>query len=274
MALPGLDYVVLDANQLTVAATVAELIDEYRRTGTRIVLPWVHAFEQSKGSADWWDKVHAHLRAEPRAVHFAYPSFMVGFNERRTRRPQYTGIRRVEDRRNTVLMRRFLADPSPTRDISVMRAAVERIFRLLHVNDWSKVIVASVTVDTEAEAKAIRRGLQNGDRQPLRDAIVGYCREGRLEKALRHMLSINGMSWRRAAALVRFPSQNALTLLAYMCFGIRRKFQTPKLEPEDNPACDIEAVLIALYGRRLVTLDAGARELEEDLRLIARDVWS
>jgi hypothetical protein len=59
-----------------------------------------------------------------------------------------------------------------------------------------------------------------------------------------------------------------------MCFGIRRKLQTPKTEPEDNPACDIEAVQIALYGRRLVTLDGDARQLEEDLRLITRDVWS
>jgi hypothetical protein len=32
-----------------------------RLGGQRIVLAWVHAFEHSKGSADWWDKANAYL---------------------------------------------------------------------------------------------------------------------------------------------------------------------------------------------------------------------
>jgi hypothetical protein len=81
-------------------------------------------------------------------------------------------------------------------------------------------------------------------------------------------------SWRQAAALVRYPSQSALMLLAYMLLGMRRKYQTPKKENEDNIACDLEAVFIALYGRRLVTADKYALEMDEDLRIIARQIWT
>jgi hypothetical protein len=39
-------------------------------------------------------------------------------------------------------------------------------------------------------------------------------------------------------------------------------------------AADVEAVVIALYGRRLVTDDVLARELDEDVRVIARTIWA
>lgn len=273
MALPGLNYVVLDANQLTVESTVADLIAEYRRIGQRIFLPWVHTFEQTKGSANWFDKVHAHLRTEPHAVYLALPSWIVAQHERRMRRPQY-GLRRIADRRNTMYLWRFLADPSPTADITELRTTVETMFRRTVVPGWTKILVESVRVDTDEEARSIRRGLQTGDRRPLREAMIGYVRLGRLEKALGHLLSSGGWSWRRAADLARYPSQNALTLLAYMFLGMRQRYQTPKKGSEDNLACDIEAVQIALYGRRLVSADRLALEMDEDLRLIARAVWS
>jgi hypothetical protein len=62
--------------------------------------------------------------------------------------------------------------------------------------------------------------------------------------------------------------------MTYMCLGMRQRYQTPKKESEDNLACDVEAVQIALYGRRLVSADQLALELDEDVRLIAREVWS
>ncbi len=103
---------------------------------------------------------------------------------------------------------------------------------------------------------------------------LGYVRLGRFEKALGHLLSKNGVSWRRATALAAYPSQSALMLLAYMCLGMRQRYQTPKSESEDNLACDIEAVQIALYGRGLVSADRLAVEIHDDLRLIAREVWA
>jgi hypothetical protein len=272
VSLPGLNYVVLDANQLTVGPKVERLLAEYRQSGQRIVLPWVHTFEQTKGSADWFDKVHRHLRAEPRAVHLAYPSWIVAHRERKSRRPR-TALRHVIDRGNTPFLQYFLADPRPTADISALRATVERMFRLASRPGWPEILVNSVRVDTEAEERAIRKGLQTGDRTALRDSLVGYVRLGRFERAIGHLLATNGTSWRRAAHLVSYPSQNALTLLAYMLLGMRRRYQTPKRESEDNLACDIEAVQIALYGRGLVTQDQLAREMHDDLRLIARELW-
>jgi hypothetical protein len=53
----------------------------------------------------------------------------------------------------------------------------------------------------------------------------------------------------------------------------RAKFQTPAGE-DDNHAADVEAVVIALYGRRLVTDDVLARELDEGMRVIARTIWA
>ena len=64
MPLPGLNYAVLDANQLTNRSRIEDLFTEYAKTGQLIALPWVHLFEQSKGSADRWDKAHQHLRGQ------------------------------------------------------------------------------------------------------------------------------------------------------------------------------------------------------------------
>jgi hypothetical protein len=278
MALPGLNYAVLDANKLRDRATVEDLIAEYRRSGQRIMLPWVHVFEQSKRSGpEWWDRVHEYLRLEPRAVSLAKPSFVVMQEEQRTLRPR-RGLRAVEDRRNTPGLRSFLSNPTPTRDIGQMRADVVSLFRRLHTPGWTTVLEGAVTfADTptdRAEEKAIRQGLHRGDRGPLRETIVSLYRDGRLARTLAPLFDANSVAKRKAKALVRFPSMNALTILAHVTFGLRRRLQTPKTESEDNPACDIEAVLIAALGRRLVTDDAYARHLDEDLRIIARRIWA
>jgi hypothetical protein len=76
-----------------------------------------------------------------------------------------------------------------------------------------------------------------------------------------------------ASRLVGFASMSALTIVAYFYVGLRRLLQTPKPEPEDNIACDIEAVLVSLWGKSLVTDDVRAGELAEDLRTIARETW-
>jgi hypothetical protein len=65
----------------------------------------------------------------------------------------------------------------------------------------------------------------------------------------------------------------ALATSAMRSLPTTGQVQTPRREPEDNIACDIEAALVALYGRRLVTRNGVAQELDEDLRLIANAVW-
>ena len=121
--LPGLNYVVLDANQLRVEPTVAKLLAEYRATGQGIVLPWTHVFEQSKGSADWFDKIHEHLRLAPEAVALAKRTTALNQEERRIRRP----VRDVTDPRNTARLREYLAGSCV--DFVNLKARAESLFR-------------------------------------------------------------------------------------------------------------------------------------------------
>jgi hypothetical protein len=267
MALPGLKYVVLDANEVREAGTVAALIDEYRKSGQRIVLAWVHAFEHSKGSADWWDKAHAYLSSEPEAVIYAMPSSYLIALERENRAP-HTELSEIEDNANSGILRRLIADPRRTTDISAMRATVEQRFRELNRTGWVDLLDNGVRID-DADLRRMRRGLQDDDREPIRAAVVEWCKEGKLQQTLAGLIDDR----EEAAQLMQFPSMSALTIVAYFYVGVRRQVQTPRRESEDNIACDIEAALVALYGRRLVTRDGFAQELDQDLRLIANAVW-
>jgi hypothetical protein len=273
-ALPGLNYVVVDANQLRMEKTIAGLVAEYRASGQRIALPWVHFYEQTKsGSAAGFDDVHEYLRAEPQAVMVATPSFLLHSVERRTGRP-VRALRHLDSRPYTRALRSFLRDPRPTADISVFKVKMQATFATIHTKGWREILMGAVKFDTAAEAKAIRKALAAKDRQPLRDAVIEFCRIGNLRLSLEHLLRVNGISWRAAAPLVRYPSMSALTILANLWLGLHWTMQTPKKEPEENPACDVEAVLVALYGKRLVSADRVALALDEDMRSIARAVWT
>jgi hypothetical protein len=273
-ALPGLNYVVVDANQLLVDMTIKGLVAEYRASGQRIALPWVHLYEQTKsGSAAWFAKVHEYLRAEPQAVMLANPSFVLNTIERRTGRP-VRSMKWIDSRPNTRVIRSLLRSPQPNADISDFRREAQTMFGIVHKPGWREILVDSVKLDTEAEAKALRKALAAKDRQPLREAVVEYCRLGRLRRALEQLLRVNGISWRRARLLVRYPSMSALTIIAHIWLGLYWKTMTPKKEPEANPACDVEAVLVALYGKRLVSADRVALALDADMRLIARAMWT
>jgi hypothetical protein len=170
MALPGLNYVVLDANQLVAGdgATVARLIAQYRSTGQLIVLAWVHAFEQSKGSADWWDKAHAHLSTEPDALIYAMPSDYLITLEREATAPPYA-INMIEDRANTAILRTLIANPGPTKDISVMRcenrsplprdpqAGMDRASRRWRPHRWRERQVAAPRAPERRQGAPLRR---------------------------------------------------------------------------------------------------------------------
>jgi hypothetical protein len=273
MGLPGLPFTVIDANQLRIEKTVSDLVAEYRATGQRTALPWVHLYEQTKGGdAAGFDRVHEHLRAEPRAFFIARPTFVLHALERRAGRP-IRGVRRIEDRIETVAFRKYLRDPRATADISALQAAVAGVFRRLNVPGWTKLLQDGIRFDTQDEEKRIRKALAEGDRAPLCRATAEFARLGRLERTMGGLFSVNGGSWRRAERLASYASMSALTILTYVHVGSRRRLQTPKKEPEDNPAADIEAILLALFGRRLVTADTFARETDEDMRRIAREAW-
>jgi hypothetical protein len=273
MSLPGLNYVVIDANKLTSKDTIGPLIAEYHASGQRLALPWVHLYEQSQGSSNWFDKVHRELRAEPQAIILGKPTFVLIAEERRTER-RIHGLRHIEDRRKTLPFRAFLNDPSPTADLSNLRSFATGFFRGVHPPSWTKMLTNAVAV-TDLEAKAIRRGLQNRDRTPLRAAVLEAYEPKTIERALLGL----GLSRRDSARLSRFPSFSALTIVIHACFGLRMRMQPPApgqlgvQDWEDNHAADIEGILISLYGRRFVSNDGFAKELHEDMRSIASDLW-
>lgn len=94
-----------------------------------------------------------------------------------------------------------------------------------------------------------------------------------IQSFIERVLGANIASARDARRLSRFPSFHALTLLAHVCMATRAKYQPPGGD-DDNHAADVEAVVIALHGRHLVTADRLARELNEDMRIIARTIWA
>ena len=276
VGLPGLKFVVLDTNKLRDEVVVQALIAEYRLSGQRVVLPWSHLYEQSKGgSAKGFDRGHVTIRAEPAAFMLAMPSSLIVQAEQHTRQPQYR-LDAIEEPRNGEALRAFLADPRPTTDISGLRAHVEQMFHAIHRPGWAdKLRNGGVTVDDPTLAKAIHKGLHATppDRGPLRRAVLEFHRERNTERLIRMLLETNLLPPEDAAHLVSYPSMIALTVLTYFCLGVRWRYQTPKKEHEDNPAADTEAVIIALYGKGLITDDSIARDLEEDMRIVAGQIW-
>lgn len=272
MALPRLNYVVLDANQLGKSGAIEGLIEEYRASGQLVMLPWVHLYEQSKAStATSFDMAHNRMRAEPAA--FSVTKATLEIIQAELQAGPQLALEAIEDAPEGAALRAFLSDRRPTADISKMAARVEHAFHSVHQPGWASLLRTGVAVNDEAVAKQIRKGLHSGDPGPLRDAVVAYYRGGRLEATLRELLADNPAPKNDASPLLRYPSMSALTVLTYFCLGLRWQFKTPKKQHEDNPACDTEAVLIALYGRMLITDDGEARALDADVRAVASAIW-
>ena len=82
------------------------------------------------------------------------------------------------------------------------------------------------------------------------------------------------MPFVRARRLVAFPSIIALDLITVLTvsafWGIVGVGDAKTLV---NEGCDVEAIVVALYGRDFITADKRARSFYEDVGYLAATLW-
>jgi hypothetical protein len=266
--LPRLNFVVLDANQLTLRDTISRLCAEHAASDQLVVLPWVHAFEQTKGEAAWFHQAHEHLRERPQAFAMAYPTALL----QRFERDQLRAVKRGDlvDGRNTIGLRTYLGDRQkrPSADYDATKRHAHETFRDWNQHGWLEELIRSLGDDARLW-KEIRRGLQHNDRAPIRDAVCRFARD----HLARVLLNV-GLTGHQLRAVASFPSFCTLIILAHVYISLRIGAQPPS-SPEqlarqaDNHAADVEAVLVSLYGKRLVSDDRHALAMADDMREIA-----
>jgi hypothetical protein len=275
--LPKLPFVVLDMNQCRSEEAVAGLLRDFNAASVSVMLPLVAIFELSKGTVGTLSASLTYLRHQPEAVTIGIHSEDVRDRERRFRSP----VLDLVDRRYTANIRSLLhginmgeeIDPLTVTNVaSFMRATLD-VSR--HPSAMRSLVEAHRRDLPNPRANIIRAALQRSDRAPFREYLLEKALGGPGDVAI--LLRALGYGYKTSAKLVAYPSFSALFALAYtvrgLCWRIMGGAETCKDGLLENDGLDLEYVLLALYGRDYVTVDAGARTLYEDMLFVCRAFW-
>jgi hypothetical protein len=275
---PSLPYVVVDTNRLRVPEVVEPLLAEFDRTGQRIMLPWTSTYELTKGIGNNFVKSVRLLMRRPEAISVATAAIVL-FRHHEV--PLRTLVSDVTDEASTSALRDIIGrlatgslSECETREglAPLARRAADYIGGLGFESLFRNTTEAIVTKLAKTERNAIGAALRAGDRGPMRRTILSIA----TPEGLAEWLVAIRVDPEAAQHLSRLPSLAALTVLAPITasfpWAVLGGLESTK-DPPVNRGVDMESVLIALYGRNLVTKDEQARWLYEDLRAMADDLW-
>jgi hypothetical protein len=269
--LPGLNFSLLDSNELDSERTLARLVEEYRTTRKRIMIPWVSRYETTKGREELLYQVYERFRVCPKAFSWALSTPELHQEEWRTR----LRLRSVENRRQTLRFRRYLSFPGalPKIDHGRTRDRMGKLFRFFSPENSLERLMGTFEFSDD-QLKDIRRRLQTKDRSAFRSTMVQVFRQHG-----REYLRGNGRSNAEARRLSLYPSFNALTFIVLFFHAMRWHVRPPSKENladqawQDRESADMETLEISLYGKELVTRDARLLEVREDVLAIVRMLW-
>jgi hypothetical protein len=282
MGLPRLPHVVLDMHLMRRPTEVDPLVESFRASGQKVLLPWRQLYEMSKSdqaTSTFIASVNLFLR-EPISLAIARPSFILAQVERKFRL-KLTSLVDEIDTLNIRHASENLRESSPGTEEGIarfLREVRERAERILRMeNDPSVIKQLTGWWKSEAigrpRAAAIKRGLSEGDRTLFREALVEFLS---LEN-LRAILKGVGYGHRAAERICLWPSISALKVIGLLTLALHwRVMHGVETQSESqlvNDVSDAEFCIIALYGRGYRTEEKKWIALYDDCRHVCEALW-
>ncbi len=272
------NFVVLDMNTCRSEAAVQPLLDEYDRAATGIYIPAIANWELTKGTDDTLPASLRLLAQRPEAVSVAFHTYVVkGHEKKYKRRVDIVDNRHTRNIRDVL---RGLRDDTREIDPATVAVVREHWRKLLDREDDANVLRQLEQIHrrelAQSRANLIRDALQADppDRRPFRTYLVEAL--GDREDLARFLVGVD-YGHVTARKLAAFPSISLLYLIALHAMALRwRVFGGVAGARDDrlqNDMVDAEYAVLAAYGRDLVTRDAGARAMYEDLISVAGTLW-
>lgn len=274
MTLPGLPYVVVDMTSLRKPDEIDPLIDEYDRSGQRIMMPFHARYELLKGDVSTWTTSMRLLSKRPDVVSVALERGVLLEKEQ----GDFRVLINVDDADGTSGLRNYLrAMQARVPDETIWSAlrhdahASQRLVREERFADLFRLIKWSHDPGKDTHLMRKDLGRPRWDHTRFRRMLADSVTTDSLRQALE---ASDAMSAATAMRLVAFPSIAALDMLTTLAISAYRQLLgTNNTEDLEHDGCDAEAIVIALYGRDLRTGDKLTRRLYEDVKGLAASLW-
>lgn len=277
MTLPRYPYVVVDVNKLRDVDLIEKLVADFDATGQHVMLPFSARYELLKGTGNTFGPSMRALAQRPDAVTIAHSIGGLVGHELRYRSPVEEVVEPISTANHRALLTAIRDGLLTDEQLPALLEEDARIAtRLAKGQGFDRLLKAGV--------KGIREDLTNEERNRIRDAIVkrgdrAPFRASLLQtftrEWLRDCLVRCRLPYARVRRLVQFPSIAALDFITIITISFRWAVfgGVEGAKQLENEGPDAETIVVALYGRDLISDDKKTVDTYEDVKVIAAALW-